>query len=58
MVDIKVKKVFFDPDTLQNIYMISFQIDGNYYSIPVNKDQYEKVCIRIKSIYDNNDIEE
>lgn len=53
MIDIKITKLFFDPNKLQDIYMLSFQIDGEYYNIPLTKDQFDKVYVRLKSIYDN-----
>lgn len=56
MIDIKINKTFTDPNTRKDIYILSIQIDDRYYNIPVTKDEFDGICIRLKSIYDNTDI--
>jgi hypothetical protein len=56
MFDIKVNKVFKDPKTGQDRYVVSIQIDDLYYNLNVTYEQFSKIAIRLKSIYDNNEL--
>jgi hypothetical protein len=57
MIDVKIVKQFKDPDTGEDIYILSIQIDKNYYSIPVTKDQFLTIYQRMRSIQNNNPLE-
>jgi hypothetical protein len=56
MFDIKINKVFIDPKNGQDVYTISIQLDSVYYNLNVTRDQFEKITLRLKSIYDNNEL--
>lgn len=56
MFDIKINKVFVDPKTGQDMYVLSIQLDDVYYNLNVTKEQFEKIATRLKSIVDNNEL--
>jgi hypothetical protein len=56
MFDIKINKVFVDPRTGLDMYVLSIQLGDVYYNLNVTKEQFEKIAIRLKSIYDNNEL--
>lgn len=56
MFDIKINKTFVDQRTGQDVYVLSIQLGEVYYNLNVTKEQFEKIAIRLKSIYDNNEI--
>lgn len=56
MFDIKINKLFVDPKTGKDMYVLSIQLDDVYYNLNVTKEQFEKIAIRLKSIYDNNEL--
>jgi hypothetical protein len=57
MIDVKIVKQFKDPDTWVDIYILSIQIDKNYYSMPVNKDQFQIIYQKLRSIQNNDPLE-
>jgi hypothetical protein len=57
MTDIKITKLFKDPNTGTDIYILSIQMGSEYYNIPVTKIQFEEIFLRIRSIYENIEIE-
>lgn len=57
MIDVKIVKQFKDPDTGIDIYILSIQLDKSYYSIPVTKDQFEKIYQKIRAIQNNETLE-
>ncbi len=57
MIDIKVIKQFKDVDTGQDVYIMTIQIGKNYYSIPVTKDEFEEIYVKMRSIQNNNPLE-
>ena len=56
MFDIKINKVFVDPRTGQDVYVLSIQLGELYYNLNVTKEQFEKITNRLKSILDNNEL--
>jgi len=56
MFDIKINKVFVDPRTGQDMYVLSIQLGDVYYNLNVTKEQFEKIATRLKSISDNNEL--
>jgi hypothetical protein len=56
MFDIKINKVFVDTRTGLDMYVLSIQMGDVYYNLNVTKEQFEKIAIRLKSIYDNNEL--
>jgi hypothetical protein len=56
MFDVKINKVFSDPNTGEDIYVLSIQIGSVYYNLNVTKSQFEKIANRLKSISDNNEL--
>jgi hypothetical protein len=56
MIDIKINKTFTDPNTRQDIYILSIRIDDRFHNIPVTKEEFEAICNRLKSMNDNNEI--
>ena len=42
MFDIKINKVFVDPRTGQDMYVLSIQLGDVYYNLNVTKEQFEK----------------
>lgn len=56
MFDIKINKVFIDPRTGQDMYVLSIQLGDVYYNLNVTKEQFEKITNRLKSILDNNEL--
>jgi hypothetical protein len=57
MIDVKIVKQFKDPDTGVDIYILSIQIDKNYYSMPVSKDQFQIIYQKLRSIQNNDPLE-
>ncbi len=57
MFDVKINKVFMDPNTMLDVYVLSIQFDDKFYNLNLTKEELDKLCIRLKSIYDNNEIE-
>ena len=57
MFDVKINKVFKDPNTMLDVYVLSIQFGDKYYNLTLNKEELDKLCIRLKSMYDNNEIE-
>jgi hypothetical protein len=57
MIDVKIVKQFKDPDTGVDIYILSIQIDKNYYSMPVTKDQFQIIYQKLRSIQNNDPLE-
>ena len=43
MFDIKINKVFVDPRTGQDMYVLSIQLGDVYYNLNVTKEQFEKI---------------
>ena len=43
MTDIKITKLFKDPNTGTDIYILSIQMESEYYNIPVTKIQFEEI---------------
>jgi hypothetical protein len=56
MFDVKINKVFSDPNTGEDIYVLSIQLGSVYYNLNVTKSQFEKIANRLKSISDNNEL--
>lgn len=56
MFDIKINKVFVDPRTGLDMYVLSIQLGDVYYNLNVTKEQFEKIVIRLKSMYENNEL--
>lgn len=56
MFDIKINKVFVDPRTGQDVYVLSIQLGELYYNLNVTKEQFEKITNRLKSILDNDEL--
>jgi hypothetical protein len=56
MFDIKINKVFVDPRTGLDMYVLSIQLGDIYYNLNVTKEQFEKIVIRLKSMYENNEL--
>jgi hypothetical protein len=56
MFDIKINKVFVDPRTGLDMYVLSIQLGDIYYNLNVTKEQFEKIAIRLKSMYENNEL--
>lgn len=56
MFDVKINKVFVDPRTGQDMYVLSIQLGDIYYNLNVTKEQFEKIASRLKSISDNNEL--
>ena len=56
MFDIKNNKVFVDPRTGLDMYVLSIQLGDIYYNLNVTKEQFEKIVIRLKSMYENNEL--
>jgi hypothetical protein len=56
MFDIKINKVFSDPNTGEDVYVLSIQLGSVYYNLNVTKAQFEKIANRLKSISDNNEL--
>jgi hypothetical protein len=57
MFDIVINKLFKDPNTGQDIYVLSIQLGDKYYNLNVTKEEFNKICIRLKSIHDNSELE-
>ena len=57
MIDVKIVKQFKDLDTGVDIYILSIQIDKNYYSMPVSKDQFQIIYQKLRSIQNNDPLE-
>lgn len=57
MFDLKINKVFRDPNTLVDIYVVSIQFDDKFFNLNLTKDEIEKLTQRLKSIIDNNELE-
>ena len=57
MFDVKINKVFKDPDTMLDIYVLSIQFDSKYYNMTLTKEEFDKLCIRLKSMQDNNEVQ-
>ncbi len=53
MTDIKVTKLFKDPNTGTDIYILSIQMGTEYYNIPVTKIQFEEIFYKMRAIFDN-----
>lgn len=53
MTDIKITKLFKDPNTGTDIYILSIQMGTEYYNIPVTKTQFEEIFYKMRSIFDN-----
>jgi|LauGreDrversion4_2_1035121.scaffolds.fasta_scaffold519243_2 hypothetical protein len=56
MTDIKITKLFKDPNTGTDIYILSIQMGTEYYNIPVTKTQFEELFYRMRAIFDNTEI--
>jgi hypothetical protein len=56
MFDIKINKVFVDPRTGLDMYVLSIQLGDIYYNLNVTKEQFEKIVIRLRSMYENNEL--
>jgi hypothetical protein len=57
MTDIKITKLFRDPNTGTDIYILSIQLGTEYYNIPVTKSQFEDIFFKLRGIYDNIELE-
>jgi hypothetical protein len=57
MTDIKITKMFKDPNTGTDIYILSIQMGNEYHNIPVTKIQFEEIFFKLRAIYDNVGIE-
>jgi hypothetical protein len=57
MTDIKITKLFRDPNTGTDIYILSIQLGTEYYNIPVTKNQFEDIFFKLRGIYDNIELE-
>lgn len=57
MTDIKITKLFRDPNTGTDIYILSIQMGTEYYNIPVTKKQFEDIFFKLRGIYDNIELE-
>jgi hypothetical protein len=57
MFDVKINKVFKDPNTMLDMYVLSIQFGDKYYNLTLSKEEIDKLCIRLKSMHDNNEIE-
>lgn len=57
MFDLKINKVFRDPNTLVDIYVVSIQFDDKFFNLNLTKDEIEKLTQRLKSIIDNNELD-
>jgi hypothetical protein len=55
MFDVKINKVFIDPKTGLDMYVLSIQLGDVYYNLNVTKDEFRKIANRLKSISDNNE---
>jgi hypothetical protein len=56
MFDIKINKVFVDPRTGLDMYVLSIQLGDVYYNLNVTKEQFEKISIRLSSMLENNEL--
>jgi hypothetical protein len=57
MTDIKITKLFKDPNTGTDIYILSIQLGSEYHNIPVTKTQFEEIFFKLRGIYDNIELE-
>jgi hypothetical protein len=57
MFDLKINKVFKDPDTLLDIYVVSLQFGDKYYNLNLTKEEIQKLTNRLKSIIENNELD-
>lgn len=57
MTDVKITKLFKDLDTGEDIYILSIQMDNQYFNIPLNKKQFSEIFYKIRSIHDNTELE-
>ena len=57
MTDIKITKLFKDPNTGTDIFILSIQLGTEYYNIPVTKSQFEEIFLKLRGIYNNIDLE-
>ena len=57
MFDVKINKMFKDTNTGLDVYVLSIQVGDKYYNLNLTKEELDKLCIRLKSMYDNNEIE-
>lgn len=56
MVDIKINKVFVDPNTGEDLYVLSMLMSGKVQCITVTKKDFEHLFIKLRSIYDNSEM--
>jgi hypothetical protein len=57
MFDLKINKVFRDPNTLLDVYVVSIQFGEKYFNLTLTKDEIEKLSNRLRSILENNEID-
>lgn len=57
MTDIKITKLFKDPNTGTDIFILSIQLGTEYYNIPVTKSQFEEIFLKLRGIYNNIELE-
>ena len=57
MTDIKITKLFRDPNTGTDIYILSIQMGTEYYNIPVTKVQFEDIFYKMRAIFDNTELD-
>jgi hypothetical protein len=55
MFDIKINKEFIDLDG-NEIYVVSMQFGSKFYNLNLTKDEFKKMCDRLRSINDNGGI--
>jgi hypothetical protein len=54
MVDVKLTKLFIDPNTGLDVYILSFRLGNSYHSIPCTKEQFEGIFYGVRSIFNNS----
>jgi len=57
MIDTKLTKLFKDPNTGADIYILSIQIEDQYYNIPVTKTQFDDLFLKLRAVYNNSELE-